>query len=427
MATSATTPKTLAPPIERKTLMGWIYRNLFKTWFDTLLSIGVGYIIFILIRSSYIWLITKANLSALPGNMRLFLVGQYPNANTYPSDQIWRIWLVIFITATLAGLTFGAWKIRNNFAYFIAALPLIAIASNPILSNIVLPNENIERIITFGLKSETVTNLFILQVIIILGYLIGNWRGKPFQKIVISGWIAFFPVIILIIRGYTEIDGAMPIVKTNLWGGLLLSLLLAFVGIVGSFPIGVLLALGRRSDLPLIRWVCIVFIEFIRGVPLITILFMSSVMLQLFLPQGTPSIDRVLRAMVAITLFSAAYLAENVRGGLQSIPNGQAEAAQALGLSGFQTTAFIVLPQAIRAVIPAIVGQFIGLFKDTSLVAIVGLLDLLGIANTVSSNPNYLGTQREAYIFITLIYWVFSYTLSYTSRRIEKTLGVGER
>ena len=213
---------------------------------------------------------------------------------------------------------------------------------------------------------------------------------------------------------------------TNLWGGLLLSLLLAIFGIVFSFPIGVLLALGRQSKMPAIKTLSVVYIELIRGVPLITLLFMGQLMLPFFLPAGI-TIDRVIRATVAIIMFAAAYMAENVRGGLQSIPKGQYEAADAIGLSGWQKMVFIILPQALRAVIPVLVGQFIGLFKDTSLVALVGLLDLLGIARGILANPNYIGRQLEVFAFIALIYWVFSYAMSYGSERLEVALGVGER
>jgi general L-amino acid transport system permease protein len=164
----------------------------------------------------------------------------------------------------------------------------------------------------------------------------------------------------------------------------------------------------------------------VRGVPLVTILFMASTMVPLFFPTGTRP-DPVLRAMIGITLFTAAYLAENVRGGLQAIPHGQFEAAHAIGLNGIQTMAFIILPQALRTVIPVIMGLFIALFKDTSLVATIGLLELLGISRSILAQPQFVGYQREVYLFISLIYWVFSYFLSYVSQRLEQSLGVGER
>jgi general L-amino acid transport system permease protein len=212
-----------------------------------------------------------------------------------------------------------------------------------------------------------------------------------------------------------------------LWGGLLLTFLLAIVGIVASFPIGVLLALGRQSSLPVVKISCIVFIETVRGLPLVTILFMFSLILPLFLPPEF-RIDRVMRAMMAMTFFAAAYMAENVRGGLQSIPKGQYEAAKAVGLTGFQTTVFIILPQALRAVIPAIVGQFIALFMDTTLAIIVGLVELLAVGKAVlNSNVEWLLLDKEVYLFIAALFWIFTYSMSYASRRLEKTLGVGER
>jgi len=202
---------------------------------------------------------------------------------------------------------------------------------------------------------------------------------------------------------------------------------LAVGGIVLSFPIGILLALGRRSSLPVVKLFSIIFIETVRGVPLVTILFMFSIILALFLPAES-RIDRVLRALMGMVFFSAAYTAENVRGGLQAIPEGQIEAAKAVGLNNFQITMFIVLPQALRLVIPATVGQFIALFKDTTLVVIVGINDLLGIGNAVLNlNPEFVRLQMEVYLFIAIIFWVFCYFMSYASLQLEKALGVGER
>jgi general L-amino acid transport system permease protein len=219
----------------------------------------------------------------------------------------------------------------------------------------------------------------------------------------------------------------IPSVATTLWGGLLVTFLLAAGGILISFPIGILLALGRRSSLPVVKAFSTIFIETIRGVPLITILFMFSIILALFLPAES-RIDRLLRALMAVTVFSAAYTAENVRGGLQAVPTGQIEAAKAVGMNGFQTLLLIVLPQAIRAVLPAIVGQFISLFKDTTLVVIVGINDLLGIGRSIiNSDPEFVQLQTEVYIFIAAIYWIFSYLMSLASRRLEAAVGVSKR
>ena len=207
-------------------------------------------------------------------------------------------------------------------------------------------------------------------------------------------------------------------VDTTRWGGLLLTFMLTAVGIVLSFPIGVLLALGRRSHFPVVKWACILFIEIVRGVPLITVLFIANLMLPLLHP-SLATVEGIFRAMAGITLFSAAYLAENVRGGLQSIPPGQEEAARALGLGRIQVILFIMLPQALRAVIPALVGQAISLFKDTSLVAIIGLFDLTRIADSVIVQPEFIGARPEAYLFISIIYFLFSYLMAWASRRVE--------
>jgi general L-amino acid transport system permease protein len=235
-------------------------------------------------------------------------------------------------------------------------------------------------------------------------------------------WLLSLPVIGALLYGV----GGLPRVGTDVWGGLLLTLTLALVGIVASFPLGVLLAVGRQSTYPAIRAFCIGYIELIRGVPLITVLFMMQIILPLFLPEGI-TVERAVRAMVAFTLFTAAYVAEIVRGGLQAIPRGQTEAARALGLNGALTLLLIILPQALRVTIPAMVGQFISLFKDTSLVAIVGLLELARIATAAANQPEFLGKLAEVYVFIAAIYFVFAFAMSHGSRRLEKTLGVGER
>ena len=206
----------------------------------------------------------------------------------------------------------------------------------------------------------------------------------------------------------------------------MLTVVLAVVSIVASFPIGVFLALGRRSQLPVVRGSSILVIEIVRGVPLITVLFMAQVMLPLFLPLDL-NIDRVVRAMAGMTIFTAAYLAEVIRGGLQAVRHEQVDAARALGLSEVLVTGLVVLPQALRAVIPAIMGQLVSVFKDTSLVVIVGLLDLVGILQSIIKQRDFVGDVREVYLFAGVFFFIFSYAMSYASRRLEKRLGVGER
>ncbi|MBZ0302066.1 MAG: amino acid ABC transporter permease [Anaerolineae bacterium] len=231
-------------------------------------------------------------------------------------------------------------------------------------------------------------------------------------------WIVLPVVAFILIAGIMP-NGPLQFSDSQLWGGLLLTMLLTAVGIVGAFPIGIALALGRRSSLPVVSTFSTLYIEVVRGVPLVTVLFMSMLLVPFVIPSlGGPD-TAPYRAMVAVTLFSAAYLAENVRGGLQSLPPGQEEAAKALGLAGWQITLYITLPQALRAVIPALVGQFISLYKDTSLVAIVGLIDLTGVTKNVAAQTEFQSLLRETYVFISVIYFIFSYVMSVVSRRIE--------
>ncbi len=215
-------------------------------------------------------------------------------------------------------------------------------------------------------------------------------------------------------------------VETSQWGGLMLTVVIAAVGIAGALPLGILLALGRRSDLPAIRVLCVTFIEFWRGVPLITVLFMSSVMLPLFLPEGM-NLDKLLRALVMVVFFEAAYVAEVVRGGLQAIPKGQYEAAAAMGLGYWRSMALVILPQALKLVIPGIVNTFIALFKDTSLVIIIGLFDFLNSIKRATNDPAWLGMSTEGYVFAALVYWLFCFAMSRYSLRLERQLDTGHK
>jgi general L-amino acid transport system permease protein len=272
---------------------------------------------------------------------------------------------------------------------------------------------------------RVLASLGIVVLLAMLTWVFRRAEGKPRRWLVI-GWLLSLPLITILLRGFSRESPFLPLVSEDVWSGLLLTLVLAVVGIVASFPLGVLLALGRRSKLPAIKVLCTVYIETIRGVPLISVLFMSQLMLPLFLPPEI-RLGTVMRALTGMTLFSAAYTAENVRGGLAAIPRGQYEAARAVGLNEVLVMGLIVLPQALRAVIPAIVGQFISLFKDTTLVAIVGLLDLLGIAKAVTGQKEFIGLHKEVYAFAAVIFFIFCYTMSHASRRLEQALGVGER
>ena len=218
----------------------------------------------------------------------------------------------------------------------------------------------------------------------------------------------------------------LPYVETNLWGGLFLTLVLGIFGIVFSLPFGIILALGRRSKMGAVRGISIAFIEFWRGVPLITVLFMASAMFPLFMPEGV-TVDKLIRCMAGIMFFSAAYMAEVVRGGLQAIPRGQYEAAQAMGLSYGKMMALIILPQALRIVIPGIVNTFIGLFKDTTLVLIIGLFDFLGMIQFVGTNPDWLGFHIEGYVFAAVVFWFFCFGMSRYSMNLERKIGVDRK
>jgi general L-amino acid transport system permease protein len=244
-------------------------------------------------------------------------------------------------------------------------------------------------------------------------------------------WNAVYLFVIFPVIAYWLLTGGifgMPIVETQFWGGMLVTLVVATVGITMSFPIGIALALGRRSRMPLVRWCSVTFIEFVRGVPLITILFMASVMLPLFMAPGT-TIDKLLRALIGVSLFAGAYMAETVRGGLQAIPRGQYEAADALGLSYGKKMGLVVLPQALKLSIPNVVSEFIGLFKDTSLVFIVGLFDLLGIVQANLSDAKWFShsTSMTGYVFAGILFWVFCFAMSRYSQYVERRLNTGHK
>ncbi len=398
---TTSTSEVLAPPTERYTILGWLKKNLFGSFGDTILTIIAFWLTYAMLKPSLAWGFGEARWQVIADNLKLFMVGRYP------AEELWRVWAVLYLLAAVIGFTWGAWvKSKEKTAYVLLAIPVF-LALLPFAVNIRLM---ILALDLFGL----------------LGFVLGRGSNPKLKNWSVTSLLLYFPVGIMIIRGFTAEEGFLPVVNPDLWGGLMLTILLAVIGIIFSFPIGVSLALGRQSDLPIVSWICIGFIELVRGVPLITILFMMDLMLPLFLPAEI-RIEGVIRAFVGITLFSAAYMAENVRGGLQSIPRGQYEASHALGLSGFTTMAFIILPQALRAVIPILVSQFIGLLKDTTLVMILSLFDVLGIGKSVLGNPEYVGTAKEVYIFVAALFWVLSYALSYASQRLETSLGVGER
>ena len=409
----------IRPPKSSIGVLPWLKENLFSTWYNTLLTLAALGFVYVVLKGVLVWGFTDANWGVIPANLQLFMIG------AYPKSEVWRVWIVLYTVCALAGLSGGVWGgLTLRFAVGIggvgivcALLPIGWTTRGWILGCVAL----LAALLFLGSRVSGTTSYPPLGGL--RGSRGGTDTGNLLPKIrrwILIGWILSFPWTRIVLRGF----GENAVLTTN-WGGLLLTLILAAVGICFCFPLGVLLALGRRSTLPAVKWVSTAYIETVRGVPLVTILFMAQVVIPIFMPDNV-RLDKVLRAMLGITLFSAAYMAENVRGGLQAIPRGQYEAAQAVGLNYPLTMLFIVLPQALRSVIPAIVGQFIALFKDTSLVTIVGLLDLLGIAKSVIANPDWLGLQAEVYIFVAAIYFVFSYSMSYVSQKIEEALGVGK-
>ncbi|MDJ0929831.1 amino acid ABC transporter permease [Breoghania sp.] len=249
--------------------------------------------------------------------------------------------------------------------------------------------------------------------------------SAPFKRANVIFMLIVFPVgsFFLLTGGF-----GMEIVETSNWGGLLVTLVIAVTGIAASLPIGIVLALGRRSKMPVVRLVSVIFIEFWRGVPLVTVLFMSSVMLPLFLPEGV-NFDKLLRALIGVTLFASAYMAEVVRGGLQAIPKGQYEGAMALGLRYWQMMGLIIMPQALKLVIPGIVNTFIGLFKDTTLVLIIGLFDLLGQIQSSYTDPTWATPTQShtGYLFAAATYWAFCFSMSRYSIFMERRLHTGHK
>lgn len=371
--------------------MNWLRKNLFNTWYNSLFTIICLVIIFFFGWNLINWIFTQARWQVVEANLRIFMVGRYPQS------LYWRVWISGLIASTLTFLTVGVFLAKQNIPKF--AIIITAFLLGLILT--VFPIDINSRLLLLGIGFS-----------IVISFLLGKNFSKSISPYLAFAWLLSFPIILWLIGGGLGLRS----VSSSDWNGLLLTLLMAAVSIVLSFPIGILLALGRTSDLPVVKWFSILYIEIIRGLPLIGILFLAQVMLPLFLPIR---LDRVLRGVAGLILFSAAYMAENVRGGLQSVPRGQVEAAKVLGLNPALVLLLIVLPQALRAVIPAIVGQFIGLFKDTSLLSLVGLLELTGIARSILAQPEFLGRYAEVYLFIGLIYWVFCYAMSLASRKLE--------
>ncbi|MCZ6472049.1 MAG: amino acid ABC transporter permease [SAR324 cluster bacterium] len=358
-------PAEKLPPAVQLGPVGWLRQNLFSSWTNSILTLLALWLIYQALGGLFNWAVRFAVFSGTsPEPCKVAEGACWPLVN-----DNWQIFMV------------GSYPLELRFR------PLIAL---------------------------------IIVLAVVIPIFVKRFRSSRLMQI---AWV-LSPVIVFLVISGSETLGITP-VPTARWGGLLLTVLLSITGIVCAFPIGLMLALGRRSKLPIIRSMCVVYIELIRGVPLISVLFMASFMLPLFFPAGF-TIDKLLRAQIGIIMFAAAYQAETVRGGLQALSKGQEEAAMSLGLNYAQTMVFIILPQALRNVIPILVSGAISLLKDTSLVVIIGMFDLMGMANTIVANPTWLGKHVESYAFVAGVYWVICFSMSRYARHLEIKFSTGQ-
>ncbi len=399
------------------TAVAWARTNLFRNRRDSVTTVVAGAVLgWGLFRVARFALVT-GRWDVVRENLTLFLVGRYP------TDHLWRVVVALVSIAGVGGLVAGQIARRRVVAAQAAGTPLprhslldrtraFVVRDWPILGLVLL----------LLLLARTATPWLVAAATVgagIAGRLVGALVPKA------PGRLLF---VVPVVLPFVLLPFLTDPLGWDAWGGLMLTLLLASVSMLACFPLGVLLALGRRSSFPALRAVAVGVIEFFRGVPLVVLVLMSDVALGFFFPRDLLP-GKVVRVVVAFTIFTAAYVAEIVRGGLQSVPRGQTEAAQAIGLSPIKVTGLIVLPQALRNVIPALVGQFISLFKDTTLVFIIGFLDVLTVADSVTKQPGFRGQGliAESLIFAALLFWVGAYTLSRESQRLERRLGVGHR
>lgn len=349
------------PPVTSKGVVGWARANLFNTWFNSILTLITLFVLWKTVPPFFRWAVV---------------------------DSLW------FSTGEACRGTEGAcWSV--------------------IPANI--------RFILFGFFPYELQWRPLLAMVVLVVLLFYSRDRRHWNNSLVYAWVAGLFAMGLLMKG--GILGLVEVESTQ-WGGLPLTLMLSVFGLAAAYPLGVVLALGRQSKMPAVKALCVVYIEMIRGVPLITLLFMSSIVFPLFLPEGV-TVNVILRAQVAIIMFTAAYIAEVVRGGLQGMSKGQYEAAESLGLNYYQTMRLVILPQALKIVIPPTVSQLISALKDTSLVVIIALYDLLKTTQSVLSDPSWMAFSSEAYIFVALIYFFCCYFMSSYSRRLEKELDTG--
>ncbi len=368
------------PPISNNTVAGWLRTNLLATPKDVVLTILALALLIFTLPAIFNWLIVQASWVGTERSVCATVTQQAP---FQPSGWKGACWA--FVQDRFQQFMFGSYPIDERWRVMLVGAMFIVLLVPLMIPK--LPHKAVNAILLF----------------------------------VVFPIVAFF-----LLRGGAFIG--LQRVDTPLWGGMMVTLILSFVGIAVSFPVGILLALGRRSHMPIVKMFCVIFIEVIRGVPLVMVLFMANVMLPLFLPTGW-TIDNFLRAVVGVALFASAYMAEVIRGGLQAIPKGQSEGADSLGLSYWQKMRLIVLPQAIKVVIPGIVNTFIGLFKDTSLVSIIGMFDLLNIIRRNFTDTTWITpmTPLTGLVFAAIIYWIFCFGMSRYSAFMERHLDTGHK
>ncbi len=380
----------------------WIKENLFRSFLNSLMTlfivIFIGYLLFI-----FLGFLVNADWTVVEVNRRLLLLGRLPLGNEI------RGWIILWLSMILISASIGIWGSPNIKDFFMIIIMSLGIFS------------------IFGTLGS-ISLIFITYFLSFLTYFFSKkiLKRKYFElskKTLIYSWILIIPTFIFIL-----LIGDGP--KPTLWGGFLLNIILASVAIVAGFPLGLILGLGRASSFPVIKIASTFYIEVIRGAPLVAWLLLAWFVLPTFLPTlfGLNEVSIVVRAMIVLSIFASAYIAEVIRGGLQSIPKGQLEAADALSLNSIDSTFNIILPQAIRVVIPALVSTFIAMFKDTSLVFILALTDLLQVGRLIpEQEPEFFGRQLEALLVVAFLFWVVSISLSNLSSRLEKAMGIGVR
>ena len=380
----------------------WFFSTFFGSVFNSIVTI-LSALIFIFLINNLVGFISTSEWEVVTANRRLLLIGRMPG------EHEWRIWSILWVTSFLIFSSINSWGPPSKKDLFLISSSIIIICLIFTTSSKIL---------------YVVISLFICAASYFISHFISKSPNKKsFQNSLKILWLLLLPIIFTLL-----IIGGGP--KPNLWGGFLLNMILACIAIGFGFPLGILFALGRASSLPAIKTVCTIYIETIRGAPLVGWLLLAWFVLPKFLPTfwGINEVSVVVRAMIVLTMFTSAYTAEVIRGGLQSIPKGQIEAADSLNLNYRTKILQIILPQAIRVVVPALISTFIGVFKDTSLVFILALTDLLQVGRIIQEqDPEFFGKALEALCVVAFLFWIVSMSLSNLSTKVEKSLGIGSR